>query len=67
MKLRELIFAKFKNNFFRYSFFPFGSVVVGVGEIVELYEAKEISSQLYSPRNVKSLQVKEHIILPKVY
>ena len=66
MKLTELIFAKLK-KLFCYSFFPFGSVVVGVGEIVELYEAKEISSQLYSPRNVKSLQVKEHKILPKVY
>lgn len=51
-------------------FFPFGNMVVGVGEIVGLYAAKEIksddSSQLHSPRNVKSLQIKEHIILPEV-
>lgn len=44
---------------------------MGAGKTVGLYAAKEIktgnSSQLYSPRNVKSLQVKEHILLPEVY
>ena len=44
---------------------------MGVAEMAGLYAAKEIrsddSSQLYSPRNAKSLQVKEHIILPEVY
>lgn len=42
---------------------------MGVEKIVGLYAAKEVksgnSSQLYSPRNVKPLQVKEHIICPK--
>lgn len=64
IKFIELIFAKF------FSFFPFGNVLMGVGEIVGLYAAKEIksgnSSQLYSLRNVKPLQVKEHIVLPEV-
>lgn len=55
--------------FFSISFYSFWQC--GDGEIVGLYTAKEIrsdnSSQLYSPRNMKSLQVKEHIILPGVY